>query len=68
MAGETGSEAGYGNGNSTARYRAHRRGTQLYAALTADLKSHAIVPSRKRSKIYSCRRAPLRRIEAIELG
>jgi len=44
MAGETGSEAGYGNGNSLLVTERIRRGTQLYAALTADLKSHAIRP------------------------
>jgi len=37
-AGETDSEAGYSNGNSAARYGAHPPRTQLYEALTADLK------------------------------
>jgi len=46
-----------------------RRGTQLYEALTADLKSHAIRPEAAEIEdLFPCHRASLRRIEAIELG
>jgi hypothetical protein len=46
-----------------------RRGTQLYEALTADLKNHGIRPEASEIEdLFPCHRTPLRRVEAIELG